>query len=226
MILSIKQNYFKWCFSLNSHKEKKIASEIKNFFKKNENATIKDLLKHADEKKLAEKKEILRIIEGLSDSGEIKLLKEPVEKERKEIKTYLDFLFDKKALDFWICLIVIIISLPLVLFVPDDALFTGNGLYIFLGVLRIIFGGIITIFLPGYALISILYPKKEDIDKLQKFGLSFGLSIVIVVLIGLILNFTPFGISLIPILFSIDLLILGFSIIFVVLRIRIYFAKQ
>jgi hypothetical protein len=210
---------------LNSQREKKIINEIKNFFKRNENATIKDLLKHIDEKKLAEKKETLRIIERLRDNGEIKLFKESIEKESSEIKTYLDFLLDKKALDFWISLIIVFITLPLVILVPDDALFSGNGLYIFLGILRIIFGGAITIFLPGYALISILYPKKEDIDNLQKFGLSFGLSIVIVVLIGLILNFTPVGISLIPILFSINLLTLGFAIVFIVLRMRVYFAK-
>jgi uncharacterized membrane protein len=47
---------------------------------------------------------------------------------------------------------------------------------------------------PGYALIAALFPGKGDIDAIQRIALSFGLSIAVTSLIGLALNFTPWGI--------------------------------
>ena len=56
------------------------------------------------------------------------------------------------------------------------------------------------LFLPGYCLIAALFPGNRDIDLIERIALSFGLSIAIVPLIGLGLNFTPFGIRLDPIM--------------------------
>ena len=51
-------------------------------------------------------------------------------------------------------------------------------------------------------LISALFPRGDDLDGIERFALSFGLSIAVVPLIGLALNFTPWGIRLYPILVS------------------------
>ena len=101
------------------------------------------------------------------------------------------------------------------------------------GVLRIVLGLPLVLFLPGYAFIAALFPEAgsgptdasadpddvegadgEDsasapsgrdrgIDGIERVALSFGLSIAIVPLIGLVLNFTPWGIRERPILVSI-----------------------
>lgn len=55
------------------------------------------------------------------------------------------------------------------------------------------------LFVPGYSLIAALFPDNEDIDWVERLGLSFGLSIAISSLAGLVLNFTPWGIRLDPI---------------------------
>ena len=47
-----------------------------------------------------------------------------------------------------------------------------------------------------------LRPDGDGIDGIERVALSFGTSIAIVPLIGLILNFTPFGIRLVPIMIS------------------------
>jgi len=66
--------------------------------------------------------------------------------------------------------------------------------------LRYIFGSIAVLFLPGYSLIEALYPKKEDLDSLERLALSIGLSLALVPLVGLLLNYTPWGIRLDPII--------------------------
>ena len=94
--------------------------------------------------------------------------------------------------------------------------------------LRVVIGLPFVLFLPGYAFIAALFPEAgtspteggeqseetdaegfgryldRGIDGLERVALSFGLSIAIVPLIGLVLNFTPWGIRLVPILASVS----------------------
>ena len=71
--------------------------------------------------------------------------------------------------------------------------------------LRILFGVAMVLFIPGYALIAALFPARDDLDGIERVALSFGLSIAVVPLIGLALNYTPWGIRLDPILASLTL---------------------
>ena len=82
--------------------------------------------------------------------------------------------------------------------------------------LRLLLGLPVLLFIPGYVLVFALFPaRKTDrgIDTLERIVLSFGLSIAIVPLIGLLLNYTPWGIRLEPILVSLLLFIFGTGII-------------
>lgn len=53
--------------------------------------------------------------------------------------------------------------------------------------LRIIFGSVFILFLPGYAW-SYVFFKKDEIDLIERIALSFGLSIALVPLIVFWLN--------------------------------------
>jgi hypothetical protein len=98
--------------------------------------------------------------------------------------------------------------------------------------LRVLFGLPFVLFVPGYAFIAALFPESgsppvdtdpddaptpdtdegvtdRGIDGIERVALSFGLSIAVVPLIGLILNFTPWGIRLVPILIRVS----GFTLI-------------
>ena len=72
---------------------------------------------------------------------------------------------------------------------------------------RTILGLPMVLFLPGYTLVAALFPRKNDLDGIERLALSFGLSIVVVPL-GLGLNYTPWGIGLNPILITLDIFIL------------------
>ena len=74
--------------------------------------------------------------------------------------------------------------------------------------LRVLFGVPLVLFIPGYALIAALFPSANDIDGIERVALSFGLSIAVVPLTGLALNYTPWGIRLDPIVICLSILTL------------------
>lgn len=80
--------------------------------------------------------------------------------------------------------------------------------------LRILFGIPLALFLPGYAIVAALFPEGngptdgdsesgrdsrlrigESIDGIERFTLSFGMSVLFLGLLGILLNFTAWGIT-------------------------------
>lgn len=88
-------------------------------------------------------------------------------------------------------------------------LLLGVMLYLQDSFLRILLGLPFILFFPGYVLIAALFPGKKDLDGIERAALSFGTSIAVVPLLGLILNYTPFGIRLYPVYATIA----GFTLI-------------
>ncbi|MHB1043813.1 MAG: DUF1616 domain-containing protein [Eubacteriales bacterium] len=86
---------------------------------------------------------------------------------------------------------------------------------------RVALGLPFVLFFPGYTLIAALFPKKDDLDGIERVALSFGLSIAVVPLVGLILNYTPWGIRLAPILVSLLVFTGGMSALAVFRRNRL-----
>ena len=78
--------------------------------------------------------------------------------------------------------------------------------------LRVVFGLPLVLFVPGYVLIAALFPRDDDLDWLERAALSFGLSIAVVPLIGLFLNYTPWGIRLDPVLVSLSLFVIAMAV--------------
>lgn len=85
---------------------------------------------------------------------------------------------------------------------------------------------------PGYALVAALFPERhrrytvekgedaarseevsEGLDGIERAALSLGLSIAVVPLLGLVLNYTPWGIRLVPILVAVAGFTLGASLV-------------
>ncbi|TGC11553.1 DUF1616 domain-containing protein [Methanolobus halotolerans] len=79
--------------------------------------------------------------------------------------------------------------------------------------LRILFALILIFFIPGYAFISALFPGNREISGIERFTLSVGFSIVIMVFDGFIISVTPWKFRPDSITISLSLL----TILFVVL---------
>ncbi len=88
-------------------------------------------------------------------------------------------------------------------------------------VLRIVLGLPFVFFFPGHALTAALSPRREGVGGIERVALSFGMSIAVVVLIGLILNYTLWGLTLESTLYSIASFIFAMSIIAWVRRKRL-----
>ena len=61
-----------------------------------------------------------------------------------------------------------------------------------------ILGVMLVLFFPGFALVSTLFPRIDRFGTTERIALSVGLSLITVGVLGLILNFSPFGIRQIP----------------------------
>ena len=89
------------------------------------------------------------------------------------------------------------------------------------GPVRIILGLLFVLVLPGYALIAALFPGSKDIDWIERAALSFGLSIAVVPLLGLVLNYTPWGIRLESIIVTVLMFTLGMCLVAYFRRMRL-----
>ncbi len=113
---------------------------------------------------------------------------------------------------FWAVTVLVAVTM-LVVFTVDSSVL----LYV-----RYVLGGVFVLFLPGFLLISALYVRSGEMDTLEKIALSIGLSLAVVPLIGLILNYTPWGIRLEPIMVSLALFSEVMAVVCVVRKFRYF----
>ncbi|MEM2193579.1 MAG: DUF1616 domain-containing protein [Candidatus Methanomethylicia archaeon] len=112
--------------------------------------------------------------------------------------TILKFLFSLRSFWYWL-LVATVISTNIVIHIP------------LLTYARYVLGSLFVLYLPGASLIELLYPKREHISQLERLALSIGLSLALTPLVGLILNYTPWGIRLNPIVASLTILTITLS---------------
>ncbi len=92
--------------------------------------------------------------------------------------------------------------------------------------IRIIFALLIIFFIPGYAFISALFPSNEEISGIERFTLSVGFSIVIMVFDGFIVSLTEWKFRPNSITISLALLTLVFVVLAYLSRKRLPEERQ
>jgi len=163
--------------------------------------TVRDLFEVVSKKQptLAED-EFIESIKELKESGTLEL--EPPTPKVDSYSAYL-MLRDENA---WFYLVV------------SAALATILAIYILpstypIVIFRWIVGSIFVLFLPGYVTVQALFSGRRELDDIERFALSVGLSLAITPLTGLLLNYTPWGIRLDPIVLSLSIYTLSMSAI-------------
>jgi hypothetical protein len=106
------------------------------------------------------------------------------------------------ALWFWVVFGFAVVASVMVFVVPEDAFPVVYARYVF--------GSVFVLFLPGYSLIRALFGSKE-LDSIERLALSIGLSLALVPMAGLLLNYTPWGIRTTPVTFCLLALTLVFA---------------
>jgi hypothetical protein len=80
-------------------------------------------------------------------------------------------------------------------------------------VLRWILGSVFVLFIPGYVTVEALFPRSRQLNGVERFALSVGVSLVLVMLVGLLLNYTPWGIRLTPAVASLTICTVSLSLV-------------
>jgi hypothetical protein len=146
-------------------------------------------------------KEVSKNIYLLMEDGKLKLV------DPSPPGSPLGYLVSVYCLWFWGVFISLIFTFLTIFVFPQIPPFT----YVRIGL-----GFLTALYLPGMALIEALYPKKEDLEETERFALSIGLSLALTPLTGFVLNYTPWGIRLEPIIIAITLLtiVLGLTAVY------------
>jgi uncharacterized membrane protein len=76
-------------------------------------------------------------------------------------------------------------------------------------------------FIPGYSLVSLLFPGKDDLTGIERLTLSIVLSIAIAIFDGFALNYTLWGVRPAPIVISLSIITLLLLLITCILRNKI-----
>lgn len=146
------------------------------------------------------REEIMEHVLLLQKEGKLSLK----ETEKAFPSSFLSFILSDRSAWFWVVAVLSFSTIVAVATVPENAFPLVYARYI-LGVVYVLF-------LPGYCF-SRAFSMQRELEYLGQIVLSLGLSIVFVFVLGLLLNYSPWGITLNPIVISLLILTLLFSII-------------
>jgi len=110
--------------------------------------------------------------------------------------TFPAYLLSRYNVGFMSALLMLALGVACIYSTENSSQTLPPSLLAALTIIRYVIGSIMVLFLPGYSLVEALYPGEEDLSPLERLALSIGLSLALVPLIGLILNYTPWGIRL------------------------------
>jgi hypothetical protein len=170
--------------------ESLIEEQVIQLVKSQNPQNFENLLNLVKEKLSFSEEEALNLILKLVNSGKIKVKAQP----KQASQSLNSYMRSSEAYWFWTTISLAIATAIVVFTVPEGAY---PIVYI-----RYVLGSIFVLWLPGFTLIKALFPSKKEMDTIERAALSIGLSLAIVPIAGLLLNYTPWGIRLTPITLS------------------------
>ncbi len=165
---------------MNSIDISEIKKVIQKIMNEDKPKTVKQLMTITMTVTGKEEREIYLAIQELEKANIIKLGSPKITRELP--KSVYEYLFRNKyfVVEFWTLLILISMFVPIGLLIPADSFFSF---------LRIIFGVLFGLFIPGWTITNLIFPRLyENIDQLERVLLAVGMNIGIIIFSGLILN--------------------------------------
>lgn len=149
----------------------------------------KDLSELIQKTKLCTKlseEEIVDLISELEDEKSVKLVAPLV------VNNGWNTLFSLETLSFWVIVILCSIILGLTLFAPNTVSFV---LYV-----QYFFGVPFVLYLPGYSLMNVIFPKQAEnsqtnLGSIDRFLLNFFFSLALTAVLSFILAYAPWGLN-------------------------------
>jgi len=186
--------------------ENEVDKYIIRTTKENKPESVKQLVELVQEKYDLPEKEILNRILYLQEKEKLRLKPNQAQIPQK-LTAYLT---SNHAYWYWITIILASITVVVVFLIPENAFPLVYARYVL--------GTIFILWLPGYTFIKALFPEKSNfkkseksLDTIERVALSLGMSIALVPMVGLLLNYTPWGIQLTPVTLSLLALTLVFA---------------
>jgi hypothetical protein len=149
--------------------------------------------------------EMIKFILQLQSEGRIKL-----KKPKPTPHNLAAYVKTEEASWYWITMTLASVTTLVVFTVPENIY---PLVYI-----RYVLGTMFVLWLPGYSFTKALFPAKStdkrptgNLDSIERAALSIGLSLALVPVVGLLLNYTPWGIRLTPIVLSLFALTIIFA---------------
>jgi hypothetical protein len=176
--------------------------------------SIRQLVDLMREKSEASEQKIVNRVFYLQQKGKIRLTSQST----VPPKSFSYYLRSSYAHWYWITVTLTLATLLVVFVVPEDDF---PLVYV-----RYALGIIFIMWLPGYAFIKALFPQglpwaralahslgtsEKNLDQIERAALSLGMSIALVPIVGLLLNYTPWGIRLSSIVLSLTALTIVFA---------------
>jgi uncharacterized membrane protein len=185
--------------------ENTLYQTIIKIIKEDKPETIEQLVSLAEKRVQIPKQKILESILKMQSEGKISF-----GKPQQAVTDLAAYLKTEQTLWYWATLATSIITVIVVFAIPENLY---PLVYIRYGL-----GSIFVLWLPGYAFIKALFPtensaktSEKGLDMVERIALSLGMSLALVPLVGLLLNYTPWGIRLAPIVLSLLALTIVFA---------------
>jgi hypothetical protein len=183
----------------------KLDQKLLEILEKKKPETVEKLISLVKENFPTTRKEIIESILRLQAEGKIRFKPQTVPP--SSLTVYLQ---TGHALWYWATTATAVLTAIIVSTVPENL---HPWVYV-----RYVLGAVFVLWLPGYSFIKALFPTRvpikmstENLETVERIALSLGMSIALAPIVGLLLNYTPWGIRLTPIVLSLLSLTLVFA---------------
>ena len=165
--------------------------------------TVRELVILVKERLGLPEKQIIDHILGLQDSGRLTF---------EDVNTSLDkpYLSSSRAIWYWATMAVGLATVASVFAIPENEYPSV--------LVRYLLGSVFIMFLPGYSVLRSLFPERmrvsgegSEVENAERIVLAIVMSMALVPMVGLLLNYTPFGLSTSSITMSVLTLTLTFA---------------